>query len=238
MAIIGAVAFSEFFVLTLYLQDVLGYSAIQSGVAFTGFALAVVVASNIRPGRRRPGSGCRFTLTAGLVAFAVSVAYLTGLPAHGHYFWNLFPGFVLGGAGMGLSFVPVTIAGSMTGRRARRRRRRLGADQHEPPDRRGGRPRRDQRDRDGFVRQLRACASGLRGDERRRARPRVPDGSLRPHRAPGRRRARLGRPDQAAADRSVGGRGRPRGRPARGRLDPTGRAGGRAVVARGSRGRA
>ena len=30
---------------------------------------------------------------------------------HGHYFWDLFPAFVLGGAGMGLSFVPVTIAG-------------------------------------------------------------------------------------------------------------------------------
>jgi sugar phosphate permease len=33
---------------------------------------------------------------------------------HGNYFWDLFPAFVLGGAGMGLSFVPVTIA-SLTG---------------------------------------------------------------------------------------------------------------------------
>ena len=39
MAIVGAVTFSEFFLLTLYLQDVLHYSAVQSGVAFTGFAL-------------------------------------------------------------------------------------------------------------------------------------------------------------------------------------------------------
>jgi hypothetical protein len=38
------------------------------------------------------------------------VALLTRLPVHGHYFWDLFPGFVLGGAGMGFSFVPVTIA--------------------------------------------------------------------------------------------------------------------------------
>ena len=35
---------------------------------------------------------------------------LVRLPEDGHYFWDLFPGFVLGGAGMGLSFVPVTIA--------------------------------------------------------------------------------------------------------------------------------
>ena len=47
MAIVGAVAFSEFFVLTLYLQDVLRYSAVQTGVAFVGFALTVVVVSNV-----------------------------------------------------------------------------------------------------------------------------------------------------------------------------------------------
>jgi EmrB/QacA subfamily drug resistance transporter len=113
MAIVGAVAFSEFFLLTLYLQDVLHYSAIRSGVAFTGFALTVVVISNVAQvvvGRL----GVRPTLTAGLLVSAVSVAWLTRLPVDGHYFFDLFPAFVLGGAGMGLSFVPVTIA-SLTG---------------------------------------------------------------------------------------------------------------------------
>jgi EmrB/QacA subfamily drug resistance transporter len=109
MAIVGAVAFSEFFLLTLYLQDVLHYSAVQSGVAFTGFALTVVVISNVAQavvGR----FGVRPTLTAGLLVSALSVGLLTRIPVHGHYFWDLFPAFVLGGAGMGLSFVPVTIA--------------------------------------------------------------------------------------------------------------------------------
>jgi len=113
MAIVGWVAFSEFFLLTLYLQDVLHYSAVQSGVAFAGFALAVVVMSNVAQaivGR----FGVRATLSAGLLVSAVSVALLTRLPVEGHYFWDLFPAFVLGGAGMGLSFVPVTIA-SLTG---------------------------------------------------------------------------------------------------------------------------
>jgi predicted MFS family arabinose efflux permease len=113
MAIVGAVAFSEFFLLTLYLQDVLHYSAIRSGVAFAGFALSVVVVSNVAQavvGR----VGVRATLTAGLLASALSVALLTRLPVEGHYFWDLFPAFVLGGAGMGFSFVPVTIA-SLTG---------------------------------------------------------------------------------------------------------------------------
>jgi EmrB/QacA subfamily drug resistance transporter len=109
MAIVGAVAFSEFFVLTLYLQDVLHYSAVESGAAFAGFALAVVVVSNLAQvivGRL----GVRPTLTAGLLVSALSLALLTRLPVDGRYFWDLFPAFVLGGAGMGLSFVPVTIA--------------------------------------------------------------------------------------------------------------------------------
>jgi EmrB/QacA subfamily drug resistance transporter len=109
MAIVGAVAFSEFFVLTLYLQDVLHYSAVQSGVAFSAFALTVVAASNVAQavvGR----VGVRPTLLAGFVLSAISVALLIRLPVDGHYFWDLFPAFVLGGAGMGFSFVPVTIA--------------------------------------------------------------------------------------------------------------------------------
>jgi EmrB/QacA subfamily drug resistance transporter len=113
MAIVGAVAFSQFFLLTLYLQDVLHYSAVQSGVAFVAFTLAVVSMSNVAQaavGR----FGVRPTLIAGLLASAVAVGWLTRLPVHGHYFWDLFPAFVLGGAGMGFSFVPVTIA-SLTG---------------------------------------------------------------------------------------------------------------------------
>lgn len=109
MAIVGAVAFSEFFLLTLYLQDVLHYSAVESGAAFVGFAGAVVLVSNVAQlvvGR----IGVRPTLTLGLLLSAVSVAALTRLPVHGQYFSDLFPWFVLGGAGMGLSFVPVTIA--------------------------------------------------------------------------------------------------------------------------------
>jgi EmrB/QacA subfamily drug resistance transporter len=113
MAIVGGVAFSEFFLLTLYLQDVLRYSAVESGVAFVAFAGTVVVVSNIAQwvtGRL----GVRPTLTTGLLISALSVGLLTRLPVHGSYFWDLFPAFVLGGAGMGLSFVPVTIA-SLTG---------------------------------------------------------------------------------------------------------------------------
>ena len=113
MTIIGAVTFSQFFVLTLYLQNVLHYSPVQSGAAFAAFAVTVVVFSNVAQvvvGR----VGVRPTLTAGLLLSAAALGVLTRLPVHGHYFFDLFPAFVLGGAGLGLSFVPVTIA-SLTG---------------------------------------------------------------------------------------------------------------------------
>ena len=109
MLLVGAVTFSEFFVLTLYVQDVLHYSAVQSGVAFVAFALSVVVASNLAQavvGR----VGVRATLMMGLALATISVGLLTQLPVDGHYFWDLFPAFVLGGTGLGFSFVPVTIA--------------------------------------------------------------------------------------------------------------------------------
>ena len=114
MAIVGAVAFSEFFLLTLYLQDVLHYSADPERRRV--HRLRADGRRRSRTSRRSSSAafGVRATLTAGLLASAVSVALLTRLPVDGHYFWDLFPAFVLGGAGMGLSFVPVTIA-SLTG---------------------------------------------------------------------------------------------------------------------------
>jgi EmrB/QacA subfamily drug resistance transporter len=109
MALVGAVTFSEFFVLTLYVQDVLHYSAVQSGVAFVAFALSVVVASNLAQAVVAR-VGVRGTLMMGLALATVSVGLLTRVPVDGHYFWDLFPAFVLGGTGLGFSFVPVTIA--------------------------------------------------------------------------------------------------------------------------------
>ena len=81
MAIVGSVAFSEFFLLTLYLQDVLHYSAVQSGAAFAAFALTVVAASNVAQaivGR----VGVRPTLTAGLLVSA-AVSRVAHAPAGG-----------------------------------------------------------------------------------------------------------------------------------------------------------
>jgi EmrB/QacA subfamily drug resistance transporter len=109
MAALGALTFGEFFLLTLYLQGVLQYSAVQSGLAFSAFAGSVVVASNLAQ-RVVARIGVRQTLTLGLTLSAASIAYLTRLPIRADYFGDLFPAFIVGGAGLGLSFVPVTIS--------------------------------------------------------------------------------------------------------------------------------
>src|SRR6266545_1178762 len=108
--VIAAVGFSMFFLLTLYLQQVLDYSAVQTGVAFIAITLTIVVFSNVAQ-TLVTRIGPRPVLTTGLLLAAGALALLTRLPVHGHYFWNVFPALLLGGAGMALSFVPMTIAG-------------------------------------------------------------------------------------------------------------------------------
>jgi EmrB/QacA subfamily drug resistance transporter len=108
-AMIGAIAFSEFFLLTLYMQQVLGYSAIETGVGFVAVTFTIIVFSNVAQ-TLVTRIGVRAVLTTGLVLDAVALALFTQLPVHGHYFPNLFPAFLISGVGLALSFVPVTIA--------------------------------------------------------------------------------------------------------------------------------
>jgi EmrB/QacA subfamily drug resistance transporter len=107
---VAAVGFSMFFLLTLYMQQVLHYSAIQTGVAFVAITLTIVVVSNIAQGLVTR-LGARRVLTVGLVVAAAALTLLARLPQDGHYFWNIFPAMVLGGIGMSLSFISMTIAG-------------------------------------------------------------------------------------------------------------------------------
>jgi EmrB/QacA subfamily drug resistance transporter len=109
MVTVGALAFGNFFLITLYLQEVLHYSAIETGVAFISITLAIGIFSNV--GQALTSRiGVRRVLTIGLLMAAASIGLYARMPADGHYFWDVFPALVLGGIGLGLSFVPVTIA--------------------------------------------------------------------------------------------------------------------------------
>ncbi|HEU5213526.1 MAG TPA: DHA2 family efflux MFS transporter permease subunit [Gaiellaceae bacterium] len=106
---VGALAFGNFFLVTLYLQEVLGYSAIETGVAFIAITLSIGVFSNI--GQALTSRyGPRRVLSTGLGLSAVGILLYAQMPAGGVYFWDVFPPLVVTGIGLGLTFVPVVIA--------------------------------------------------------------------------------------------------------------------------------
>jgi EmrB/QacA subfamily drug resistance transporter len=107
--LIAAIGFSQFFILTLYLQQVLHYSAAESGVAFASIAVTVAIVSNVAQ-RLVTMFGARRVLAAGLLSMAASQALLVRLPVHGNYATDLLPSFILVGIGLAVSFVAVTIA--------------------------------------------------------------------------------------------------------------------------------
>jgi EmrB/QacA subfamily drug resistance transporter len=106
----GASVFSMFFLLTLYMQQVLHYSAVKTGVAYISLAFAIIAFSG--PAQSLTTRlGVRRVLPVGMMLSAVGLFLYTQLPVHSHYFWDIFPVFVLSGIGLALSFVPVSIGG-------------------------------------------------------------------------------------------------------------------------------
>ena len=106
---LGTSVFGAFFLLSLYMQQVLGFSALKTGVGYLAIALTVVVASGISQALVTR-AGVKPVLAFGLLVMAGGLAYLSQVSAHGSYFGDLFPGFLLLGVGLGFSFVPVSIA--------------------------------------------------------------------------------------------------------------------------------
>jgi EmrB/QacA subfamily drug resistance transporter len=111
--LLGAAVFSQFFLLTLYMQQVLHYSALKTGVAYIALTLSIIAFSGIAQGLATR-IGVRPVLTAGMALSAAGLVLYAQLPVHGQYFWDLFPAFLLSGIGLALSFVPMSI-GALTG---------------------------------------------------------------------------------------------------------------------------
>jgi len=108
----GAV-FSQFFLLTLYMQQVLHYSALKTGVAYIGLTVTTIALSAVAQALVTR-LGVRSVLPVGLALSTVALVLFARLPVHGHYFWNLFPGFIVSGLGLAFVFIPMSI-GALTG---------------------------------------------------------------------------------------------------------------------------
>ena len=110
---LGGAVFSQFFLLTLYMQEVLHYSALKTGVAYIALTLTVIVFSGVAQALVTR-VGVRWVLTAGMALSTVALVLFAQLPVDGHYWSDLFPAFIISGVGLALAFVPMSI-GALTG---------------------------------------------------------------------------------------------------------------------------
>jgi EmrB/QacA subfamily drug resistance transporter len=106
---IGASIFSLFFFLSLYLQQVNGYTPLRAGLAFLPVGLAIL-ATALLAARMVARIGARRQLTAGLLLAAAGLAWMTRLAPGDGYWPGVFLPALLAGAGLGASFVPMTMA--------------------------------------------------------------------------------------------------------------------------------
>ena len=175
--LLAAAVFSQFFLLTLYMQQVLHYSALKTGVAYITLTVSIVAFSGARPGagdapRHPAGADCRAPLVGGRArpvrtaagARAVLLGSVPGLPAQRH---------------RACARVRADVDRRPDRRRAVGCRHRVGADQHEPADRRRDRRCRGDDDRDDVQPALRARASRRVPARRCCAESRLPGGVLR-----------------------------------------------------------
>src|ERR1700759_1013688 len=96
--------FGLFFFLTLFIQTVLGYSAIRSGIAYLPFAVGVVLASALAS-QLMPRTGPRPLILAGAAAVAGGMYWFSTLTEHAGYTGQLLGPMLVGSVGVGLGFV-------------------------------------------------------------------------------------------------------------------------------------
>jgi EmrB/QacA subfamily drug resistance transporter len=107
--ILGTAMFAMFLMLTLYMQQVLGYSAMQTGVAYLAVAGTAIVWSAVAA-QLVNRIGVKPVLVVGMTALSIALLYFTQVSVGGSYLSDLLPGFLLIAVGLGFSFVPISIA--------------------------------------------------------------------------------------------------------------------------------
>jgi EmrB/QacA subfamily drug resistance transporter len=108
MLLVALAMFGVFFFVSLYMQNILGYSAVQAGAAFLPMTLLIILIAPIA-GKASDRFGSRWLMTIGMVLLGVQLLYFSQLSATSS-FWNLLPGFILGGFGMAMAMTPTAAA--------------------------------------------------------------------------------------------------------------------------------
>jgi EmrB/QacA subfamily drug resistance transporter len=107
--LLGAAIFANFFVLTLYVQGVLHWSPLKTGITFLATAGTTVLWAGVSQALVTK-IGVRPVLTAGLAIMAVALFWYTRIPVDGHYWPDLLPSYLVFALGMAFAFIPVSIA--------------------------------------------------------------------------------------------------------------------------------
>jgi EmrB/QacA subfamily drug resistance transporter len=107
--ILGTAMFSMFLMLTLYMQQVLGYSPLRTGVSYLAVAGTAIVWSALAA-QLVTRVGVKPVLVTGMAFLTAGLVYFTQVSVGGSYVSDLLPGFLLISVGIGFSFVPISIA--------------------------------------------------------------------------------------------------------------------------------
>jgi EmrB/QacA subfamily drug resistance transporter len=106
--LVGFAMFGIFFYVSLYMQNILGFSAVQAGAAFLPMTLLIIICAPIA-GRLSDRIGSRWLMTSGMALLGIQLLYYSTLGATAGFF-NLLPGLLIGGLGMSLTMTPSAAA--------------------------------------------------------------------------------------------------------------------------------
>ena len=107
--LVGAALISMFFFLTLYMQEVLGYSAIKAGISQLPLAGTIILAAGLAP-RLVARIGPRPVIALGLSLLSAGLIWFAQIPTRGAFVNDLLGPSLLIAVGLGLTYVPMTIA--------------------------------------------------------------------------------------------------------------------------------
>ncbi len=108
MLLVALAMFGVFFFVSIYMQNVLGYSAVQAGAAFLPMTLLIILFAPIA-GKLSDRHGSRWLMSAGMVLLGVQLLYFSQL-GEDATFWSLLPAFLVGGLGMSMTMTPTAAA--------------------------------------------------------------------------------------------------------------------------------
>ena len=108
MLLVGLAMFGVFFYVSLYVQQVLGYSPVEAGASFLPWTLLIILLAP-QAGRLSDRLGPRPFVAGGMVVLAGSLFLFSRMGVH-ETFWTLLPAMLLGGVGMSAAMAPTTAA--------------------------------------------------------------------------------------------------------------------------------